>query len=91
MNSPLAPLVENKAVKSILNVIFKERETGKPGLSLSELSEKTGIERHRLTGMVDILTVLGLLAIFQVGMVKMVTVDPSTLKTLSKVLMLNNL
>jgi len=70
-------------VKNILKTLFQEREGGKPGLSISELSEKTGIERHKLSGIIEVLGVLGILAIIEMGMVKMVTVNPDTLKTVS--------
>ncbi|MBD3156167.1 MAG: hypothetical protein GF368_06005 [Candidatus Aenigmarchaeota archaeon] len=83
-------LIKNKKVKNILKTLFKEREEGKPGLSISELSEKTGIERHKLSGIIEVLGILGVLAIIEMGMVKMVTVNPSTLKTVSEVLMIKS-
>ena len=90
MAQPLKPLLKNKTIKSILKTLFKGKESGKPGMSISELSNKTGIERHKLSGIIDVLVVLGILAIFQMGMVKMVTIDPKTLKTISEIVMLRS-
>ena len=88
MKTPLKPVVKHKSVKPILKTLFKEKEAGKPGMSISELSDKTGIERHKLSGMLEILTILGILVIFQMGMVKMVSVNPQTVKTISEILMI---
>ena len=59
-------------------------------MSISKLSVKTGIERHKLSGIVEVLTILGILVIFQMGMVKMVTVDSDTIRTFSKALMIKS-
>ncbi|MBL7170339.1 MAG: MarR family transcriptional regulator [Candidatus Aenigmarchaeota archaeon] len=63
-------LAKNKMMKKILKNVSKEAKQGKPGLSITQLSEKTGIERHRLSGILEVLTILGLLVVFQMGMVK---------------------
>lgn len=63
-------LTQNKTIKNILKVIFDETKQGKPGVSISQLSEKTGVERHKLAGMLEVLVVLGILVVFQMGMVK---------------------
>jgi len=81
-------LIENKRIKNILKTLSKEKEEGKPGLSISELSEKTGIERHKLSGIVEVLAILGIIAIIKMGMVKMVTLDSNTLKAISEMLMI---
>ncbi len=88
MARPFKTLLKNSKIKTIMKTLFKEREQGKPGLSISALSEKTGIERHKLSGIVEVLSILGIIAIFQMGMVKMVTVNPDTLKTVSEILMI---
>jgi hypothetical protein len=68
--SVVKSLTKNKTIKKIFKVLFKEKQEGKPGLSISELSEKTGIERHRLVGILEVLTILGLLVVFDIGMAK---------------------
>jgi predicted transcriptional regulator len=65
-------LVKDKKVKNILKTIFNEKESGKPGVTISQLSKETGIERHRLTGMLEILVLLGLITMFQIGVMKIV-------------------
>ena len=82
-------IVKDKKIKSILKTILKELEVGKPGISISQLSRKTGIERHQLSGIIEVLTVMGIIAIFRMGMVKMVTLSPDNLKTLSQILFIN--
>ena len=66
-------LIKDRNVKSILKAIFKERKEGKPGITISELSKKTGIERHRLTGILEVLVILGIITVFQIGMMKVIT------------------
>jgi predicted transcriptional regulator len=62
-------LLKNKTVKNILKAVSTEQN---PGVTISELSKKTGIERHKLTGMLEILVLLGVVAVFQIGMMKVV-------------------
>ncbi len=73
-------LSKNKTINQVLKTVFKERGEGKPGLTISELSEKTGIERHRLAGILEVLAVLGLLVVFEMGMMKVVAPGPLLLK-----------
>ena len=79
-NKILESLSKNKTIKQILQTIFKEKNEGKPGLTISELSEKSGIERHRLAGILEVLVVLGLLATFEMGMMKVVSPTPLLLR-----------
>ena len=64
-------LTKNKTVRKILSLFAKSKESEKPGFSISEISQKTGIERHKLSGILEVLVVLGLLAVFNIGMTKM--------------------
>lgn len=73
-------LSKNNAINRILKTIFREKSEGKPGLTISELSEKTGIERHRLAGILEVLVVLGLIAMFEIGMMKVISPTPVLLK-----------
>jgi hypothetical protein len=73
-------IFKNKTITKIIKLLFEERQTGKPGLSLSQLSKKTGIERHRLAGMLEVLAVLGLIVFFQIGMSKVVAPTENLLK-----------
>jgi DNA-binding IclR family transcriptional regulator len=69
-------LAKNKTIKSIFKALFKEEQRGKMGISIAELSEKTGIERHRLVGILDVLVVLGILIVFEIGMAKAFAPSP---------------
>lgn len=80
MSSVMKNLLKNKTISSILKVIFLEKNTGKPGVTISELSEKTGIERHKLAGIIEVLVVLGIVAIFNMGMMKVVAPTETLLK-----------
>lgn len=80
VGSVIKNLMKNKTINSILKVIFLEKNTGKPGVTISELSEKTGIERHKLTGIIEVLVVLGVVAIFNIGMMKIVAPTETLLK-----------
>jgi len=73
-------ILKNRALMKIIKLLFEEKQTGKPGLSLSQLSKKTGIERHRLAGMLEVLAVLGLIAFFEIGMSKLVAPTENLLK-----------
>jgi predicted transcriptional regulator len=73
-------IFKNKTIIKIIKLLFEEKQTGKPGLSLSELSKKTGIERHRLAGILEVLAVLGLIAFFEIGMSKVVAPTENLLK-----------
>ncbi len=73
-------LSKNKTIDRVLKTIFKEKGEGKLGLTISELSEKTGIERHRLAGILEVLVVLGLLVMFEMGMMKVIAPTPVLLK-----------
>lgn len=73
-------LNKNKTINRILKTIFLERNIGKPGLTISELSAKTGIERHRLAGIIDVLVILGILAIFNIGMMKVIAPTETLLR-----------
>ncbi|MEM5878835.1 MAG: hypothetical protein QXF12_08235 [Candidatus Aenigmatarchaeota archaeon] len=65
-------IIYKKPVNKILKVLYLEKKAGKPGLSLSEISKRTGIERHKLAGMIEVLALIGLVTFFQMGMSKMV-------------------
>lgn len=80
MGSVMKDLIKNKTISNILKVIFVERNRGKPGVTISELSEKTGIERHKLAGIIEVLVVLGIVAIFNMGMMKIVAPTETLLK-----------
>ena len=69
-------LAQNKTIKTIFKALFKEEQRGKLGISIAELSEKTGIERHRLVGILDVLVVLGILMVFDIGMAKAFAPSP---------------
>ena len=73
-------IFKNKTIIKIIKLLFEEKQTGKPGLSLSELSKKTGIERHRLAGILEVLAFLGLIAFFEIGMSKVVAPTENLLK-----------
>ncbi len=73
-------LVENKTIKKIFKTLFKEKQEGKLGISITKLSEKSGIERHRLVGMLEVLVVLGILVAFDIGMAKAFAPSPMLLK-----------
>jgi len=73
-------IFKSKTLTKILKLIFQEKQVGKPGLSLSELSKKTGIERHRLAGMLEVLAVLGLITFFEIGMSKVVAPTETLLR-----------
>ncbi len=79
-------LSRHKTINHILRTIFKEKGEGKPGLTISELAEKTGIERHRLAGILEVLVVLGLLTVFEIGMMKVVAPTDTLLKMKSLLL-----
>ncbi len=76
-------LIKNNAVNQVLKTIFKEKSQGKPGVTISELSEKTGIERHRLAGILEVLVVLGILVVFEMGMMKLIAPTETLLKAKS--------
>ncbi|MCX8179693.1 MAG: hypothetical protein N3E38_03125 [Candidatus Aenigmarchaeota archaeon] len=73
-------IFKDKTIVKIFKLLFQERQTGKPGLSLSELSKKTGIERHKLAGMLEVLAVLGLIMFFEIGMSKIVAPTENLLR-----------
>ncbi|MCX8178805.1 MAG: hypothetical protein N3D75_03180 [Candidatus Aenigmarchaeota archaeon] len=73
-------IIHKKPVNKILKVLYLEKKSGKPGLSLSEISKKTGIERHKLAGMIEVLALIGLVTFFQMGMSKMVFPTQNLLK-----------
>ena len=78
--SVVESLAENKTIRSIFRTMFKEKKEGKLGLSITTLSEKTGIERHRLVGILDVLVILGILVVFEIGMAKAFAPSPLLLK-----------
>ncbi|MFH8080726.1 MAG: hypothetical protein QXO84_02490 [Candidatus Aenigmatarchaeota archaeon] len=71
---------KDKTMVKIFKLLFQERQAGKPGLSLTELSKKTGIERHKLAGMLEVLAILGLIMFFEMGMSKIVAPTENLLK-----------
>ncbi|MEM0473578.1 MAG: hypothetical protein QXF88_02560 [Candidatus Aenigmatarchaeota archaeon] len=73
-------IIYKKPVNKILKVLYLEKKSGKPGLSLSEISKRTGIERHKLAGMIEVLALIGLVTFFQMGMSKMVFPTQNLLK-----------
>ena len=73
-------LAQNKTIKSIFKTLFREEQQGKLGISIAKLSEKTGIERHRLVGILDVLVILGILVVFEVGMAKAFAPSPLLLQ-----------
>lgn len=73
-------ILKDKNICKVLKLLFQEKELGKPGLSLSQLSKKSGIERHKLAGMLEVLAVLGLIAFFEIGMSKIVAPTENLLK-----------
>ena len=75
-NKIFQTLSKNQTIAQILKTIFREKAEGKPGLTISELSEKTGVERHRLSGILEVLVVMGLLVVFEIGMMKVVAPTP---------------
>ena len=78
--STIKDIINKKPVNKILKVLYLESKSGKLGLSLSEISKKTGIERHKLSGMLEILSLIGLVTFFQIGMSKMVLPTQTLLK-----------
>ncbi|MFH1473884.1 MAG: hypothetical protein ABIE55_03230 [Candidatus Aenigmatarchaeota archaeon] len=73
-------LVKDNSIKSIFRTLFKESHEGKLGVSITMLSEKTGIERHKLVGILEVLVVLGILVVFDIGMAKAFAPSPMLLK-----------
>ena len=73
-------LTESKTIKKIFRAIFKEKKQGNLGISITKLSEMTGIERHRLVGILEVLVVLGFLIAFDIGMAKAFAPSPMLLK-----------
>ena len=73
-------LIKDKSIKSIFKALFKESHEGKLGVSITKLSEKTGIERHRLVGILEVLVVLGILVAFDIGMAKAFAPSPMLMK-----------
>ncbi len=73
-------IFKDKSIARITRLLFQQKQIGKPGISLSELSKRTGIERHRLAGMLEVLALLGLIAFFEIGMSKMVTPTENLMK-----------
>jgi hypothetical protein len=73
-------LVKDNSIKTIFRAMFKETHEGKMGMSITNLSEKTGIERHRLVGILEVLVVLGILVAFDIGMAKAFAPSPMLLK-----------
>ena len=73
-------LVESKTIKKIFKTLFKEKQKGKLGVSITKLSEKSGIERHRLVGILEVLVILGFLVAFDIGMAKAFAPSPLLLK-----------
>ena len=69
-------LAQNKTIRSVFRALFKENQQGKLGISIASLSEMTGIERHRLVGILDVLVVLGILVVFEIGMAKAFAPSP---------------
>ena len=86
MSEELKKLFQDKNIKSIVKILFKEKESGKIGISISQLSRKTHVERHKLSGILEVLSVLGVIIIFQIGMIKMVSIKPEIAKLLQKIL-----
>lgn len=76
-------LVKDNSIKTIFRTMFKETHEGKMGMSITNLSEKTGIERHRLVGILEVLVVLGILVAFDIGMAKAFAPSPMLLKVKS--------
>ena len=73
-------LIKDNSIKTIFRTMFKEKREGKMGMSITNLSEKTGIERHRLVGILEVLVVLGILVAFDIGMAKAFAPSPMLLK-----------
>ena len=78
--SVVESLAENKTIRTIFRTMFKEKKEGNLGISITTLSEKTGIERHRLVGILDVLVILGILVVFEIGMAKAFAPSPLLLK-----------
>lgn len=73
-------LAKNKTIRTIFKAMFREKKEGNLGISITKLSEKTGIERHRLVGILDVLVVLGILVVFDIGMAKAFAPSPLLLQ-----------
>ena len=73
-------LIKDNSIKTIFKAMIKETHEGKMGMSITNLSEKTGIERHRLVGILEVLVVLGILVAFDIGMAKAFAPSPMLLK-----------
>ena len=80
MVSVIKSLVKDNSINSIFKTIFKEKNEGRLGISITKLSKKTGIEGHKLVGILEVLAVLGLLVIFEIGMAKAIAPSPMLLK-----------
>ncbi|MBU5690040.1 MAG: hypothetical protein QXM68_02320 [Candidatus Aenigmatarchaeota archaeon] len=76
----LGDIVSKNPIKKIVKILYEEFKSGKVGISLSEISKKTGIERHKLSGMLEILSLIGLVAFLHIGMSKLVTPTENLLK-----------
>ena len=81
--SMMKNLIKDSSIKTIFRAMFREAYNGRMGMSISSLSEKTGIERHRLVGILEVLVVLGILVAFDIGMAKAFAPSPMLLKVKS--------
>lgn len=82
----LSALAKSKEVAKVLKTMYRESRKSKFGVTLSKLANLTKIERHRLVGMVEVLSVLGILVVAQLGMSKVITLNPKTIKLIRKTL-----
>jgi len=82
----LKNLLKNRQTKKILKSIYEETRLSKVGVTLSKLSRMTRIERHRLVGMVEVLVALGIVVTTQIGMAKVVAINPRIMEIVRKLL-----
>lgn len=72
-------LIKNKKIKEIIRTIFYKKQNEEFGASISEISRNTGIERHSLSGILEVLKSLGLLNVIEIGMNKIFVINPRAL------------
>ncbi len=82
----LKTLIKSKEIAKILKAIYKETLQTKVGVSINKLSELTRIERHKLAGMIETLSALGILMMVEIGVAKVVTFQPNAFQIAGKLL-----
>jgi len=75
----LRVLTRNDRIKKIIRTIFYKKQKEEFGASISEISRNTGIERHSLSGILEVLKSLKLLNEIQIGMNKIFIINPKAL------------